>query len=152
RAGHKVTIYERRSFAAEVGASITCAANGTKWLYEWGCDMVIGDPVVQQKLLMRDWKTGEVIANYPMDNYKESWGYETNMFHRQDMHKMLLTAATSTVGEGEPVDVKVDYICERVNTEEGTATFANGETIKADMIIGADGIRSRVRTGLGIIP
>ncbi|ESK95171.1 salicylate [Moniliophthora roreri MCA 2997] len=152
RAGHKVTIYERRSFATEVGASITCAANGTKWLYEWGCDMSVGDPVVQQKLLMRDWKTGEILANYQMENYKETWGYETNMFHRQDLHKMLLTAATSTEGEGEPVEVKVDYVCERVNTGEGTATFANGETIKADMIIGADGIRSRVRTGLGIIP
>lgn len=29
RAGHKVTIYERADFAGEVGASISCAANGT---------------------------------------------------------------------------------------------------------------------------
>lgn len=28
RAGHKVTIYERADFAGEVGASISCAANG----------------------------------------------------------------------------------------------------------------------------
>lgn len=30
RAGHKVTIYERADFAGEVGASISCAANGMK--------------------------------------------------------------------------------------------------------------------------
>lgn len=28
RAGHSVTIYERADFAGEVGASISCAANG----------------------------------------------------------------------------------------------------------------------------
>ncbi|KAK7037213.1 hypothetical protein VNI00_011204 [Paramarasmius palmivorus] len=74
-----------------------------------------------------------------MENYKEVWGYEADMVHRQDLHKMLLTAATSPEGEGELVEVNADYICEHVDTEEGTATFANGETIKADMIIGADG-------------
>ncbi|KAJ8080239.1 hypothetical protein AAF712_003800 [Marasmius tenuissimus] len=152
RQGHKVTIYERRSFTAEVGASITCAANGTKWLHEWGCDMSIGDPVVQQKLVMRDWKTGKAQAIYPMENYKEKWGYESNMFHRQDLHLMLLTAATSTEGEGEPVTVHVDYVCETLDHEEGTATFSNGKTIKADLIIGADGIRSKVRTNIGVIP
>ena len=93
------------------------------------------------------------------------------MFHRQDLHLMLLTAATSTEGEGEPVTVHVDYICETVDCEEGTATFTNGKTIKADLIIGADGIRvrlslkllrrqrnslgplqSKVRTSIGVIP
>ena len=33
--GHKVNIYERYDFAGEVGASISCAMNGTKWLEEW---------------------------------------------------------------------------------------------------------------------
>lgn len=28
RAGHEVTIYERNDYAGEVGASVSCAANG----------------------------------------------------------------------------------------------------------------------------
>ena len=36
RQGHNVSIYERNDYASEVGASISCAANGTQWLEEWG--------------------------------------------------------------------------------------------------------------------
>lgn len=43
RDGHKVTIYERADYAGEVGASISCAANGMKWLAEWGVDIAKGD-------------------------------------------------------------------------------------------------------------
>lgn len=75
KSGHKVTIYERADFAGEVGASISCAANGTRWLEEWGVDIPIGRPVVLQKLISHDWKTGEVTNVYDLADYKEKWGY-----------------------------------------------------------------------------
>ena len=34
-AGHRVSLYERYDFAGEVGASLSCAKNGTMWLSEW---------------------------------------------------------------------------------------------------------------------
>jgi salicylate hydroxylase len=46
RAGHDVIIYERHDFAGEAGASVSCAANGTRWLHEWGVNVQKGDPVV----------------------------------------------------------------------------------------------------------
>ena len=33
--GHWVSLYERYDFAGEVGASLSCAKNGTMWLDEW---------------------------------------------------------------------------------------------------------------------
>lgn len=75
RQGHKVTIYERADFAGEVGASISCAANGTRWLEEWAVDISLGDPVVLEKLISRDWKTGEPVSVYDLSNYKQEWGY-----------------------------------------------------------------------------
>jgi salicylate hydroxylase len=42
RHGHHVTVYERSHFATEIGASISVAANGTKFLDEWGVDCVAG--------------------------------------------------------------------------------------------------------------
>ena len=36
RAGHRVTIYERYDFGGEVGASLSCASNGSRFLEEWG--------------------------------------------------------------------------------------------------------------------
>lgn len=62
RAGHDVTIYERADFVSEVGASVSCAANGTRWLHEWDVDVAKGDPVVLKKLINRDWKTGEPVS------------------------------------------------------------------------------------------
>lgn len=75
RAGHKVTIYERADFAGEVGASISCAANGTRWLHEWEVDVKSGDPVILRKLINRDWTTGEPVSVYDLSDYEQKWGY-----------------------------------------------------------------------------
>jgi salicylate hydroxylase len=109
RAGHQVTIYERADFVGEVGASISCAANGTRWLHEWGVDVAKGDPVILRKLINRDWATGEAVNVYDLGDYEEKWGYVYNMFHRQYMHKMLLDTATDSAGEGTPVAVVLNH-------------------------------------------
>ncbi|TXT11274.1 hypothetical protein VHUM_02025 [Vanrija humicola] len=152
RAGHKVSIYERRDFKVEVGASISCAANGGQWLREWGVDIKRGKPVELMKLVMRDWDTGKILNQYDLDHYEADWGIPYYMFHRVDMHEMLLEAATSPDGPGEPCSVVVDHICSSVDYEKGEVTFENGNVIKADVIIGADGIRSVVRREIGVIP
>lgn len=109
RAGHDVTIYERSDFAGEVGASVSCAANGTRWLHEWGVDVAKGDPVVLKKLINRDWKTGEPVSVYSLDDYEKRWGYVYNMFHRQYMHSMLMDSALGEEGEGSPAKLLVNY-------------------------------------------
>lgn len=45
RAGHRVDIFERRGFDVEVGASISCAANGAVHLEDWGIDVKSMSPV-----------------------------------------------------------------------------------------------------------
>ncbi|KAK0498378.1 salicylate hydroxylase [Armillaria luteobubalina] len=147
-----VDIYERRDFNVEVGASISCAANGTQWLREWDVDIADMKPVILMKLVMRDWDTGRILNQYNLDNYEQEWGNVYNMFHRQDMHATLLKTATSPEGKGTPATVVIDHICQSVDPEKGTVTFTNGRTISADLIIGADGIRSVVRGQIGIVP
>ncbi|KAF7354941.1 Salicylate hydroxylase [Mycena sanguinolenta] len=152
RAGHLVDIYERRDFDVEVGASISCAANGTQWLREWEVDIPDMKPVVLMNLVMREWETGKVLNDYKLDKYEEEWGNVYNMFHRQDMHLTLFKTATATEGKGTPCKVFINHICEKVDAEAGIVTFKNGVTVSADLIIGADGIRSVVRHELGIVP
>lgn len=108
RAGHEVTIYEKSDFAGEVGASVSCAANGTRWLHEWGVDVAKGDPVVLKKLINRDWKTGEPVSVYDLDDYEKRWGYVYNMFHRQYMHAMLKESAMGD-GDGIPARLMVNH-------------------------------------------
>lgn len=85
RAGHRVTVYERADFAREVGASISCAANGTRWLHEWKVDLEKGDGVILQKLISRDWQTGEPVNVYDLSDYEEKWGYVRSSNHSGTM-------------------------------------------------------------------
>ncbi|KAJ5256769.1 hypothetical protein N7478_012873 [Penicillium angulare] len=152
RAGHRVTIYERSDFAGEVGASVSCAANGTRWLHEWGVDVAKGDPVVLKKLINRDWKTGEPVSVYDLSDYEKRWGYVYNMFHRQYMHAMLKDSALLEEGEGIPAKLILNHKCHEIDLQTNTITFENGTTAQHDLIIGADGIGSAVRGILGIRP
>jgi salicylate hydroxylase len=45
RQGHAVTVYERYDFAGEVGASLSAASNGSRFLEEWGVDVKGAKPV-----------------------------------------------------------------------------------------------------------
>ncbi|PNP46142.1 hypothetical protein TGAMA5MH_02177 [Trichoderma gamsii] len=152
RAGHEVTIYEKHDFAGEVGASVSCAANGTRWLHEWGVDVAKGDPVVLKKLINRDWKTGEPVSVYDLDDYEKRWGYVYNMFHRQYMHAMLKDSALGEEGKGTPAKIEVNHQCQHIDLDAGKITFTNGVVARHDLIIGADGIGSVVRGEIGIHP
>ncbi|KAJ5811280.1 hypothetical protein N7474_007581 [Penicillium riverlandense] len=152
RAGHAVTIYEKSDFAGEVGASVSCAANGTRWLHEWGVDVAKGDPVVLKKLINRDWKTGEPVSVYDLDDYEKRWGYVYNMFHRQYMHAMLKDSAMGEEGPGTPATLRVNHRCKDIDLQTGKISFEDGSTAQHDLIVGADGIGSTVRRILGIKP
>jgi len=67
------------------------------------------------------------------------------------MHAMLLDAATSPDGAGPPAKLLTGYTLVSLDAAAGSASFANGERISADFIIGSDGIRSAVRSALGIV-
>lgn len=45
RQGHHVTVYERYDFAGEVGASLSAASNGSRFLEQWGVDVKGAKPV-----------------------------------------------------------------------------------------------------------
>ncbi|PNS21551.1 hypothetical protein CAC42_910 [Sphaceloma murrayae] len=151
RSGHKVTIYERADFAGEVGASVSCAANGSKWLHEWEVDIEKGDPVILTKLINRSWSGGEPVSVFDLSDYKEKWGYEYYMFHRQYLHAVLLTAATGP-GKGHPARLVVNHKCRAIDLDTGAITFENGVSAQHEAIIGSDGIGSAVRKIIGIEP
>ncbi|KAJ5814446.1 uncharacterized protein N7503_001196 [Penicillium pulvis] len=151
RAGHKVSIYERVDFIGQVGASISCAANGTRWLHEWGVDIAKGDGVILQRLISRDWTTGKIMTEYELDDYEERWGYVYYMFQRQCMHSMLKDSALGD-GEGMPAKVFLNHKCKNIDVNTGLIEFENGRSVNHDVIVGADGIGSAVRGVLGIWP
>ena len=66
------------------------------------------------------------------------------------MHRMLMEAAISEEGQGPPCKVVIDHICDLVDTDAGIIHFRNGNSVRADLIIGSDGIRSSVRSAIGV--
>ncbi|KAF2737803.1 FAD/NAD(P)-binding domain-containing protein [Polyplosphaeria fusca] len=152
RAGHQTTIYERAHYAGEVGAAISCAANGLKYLQEWGVDLSIGRPVTLKRLIARDWHTGEIVNEVGFEDYEQKWGAPYLSFQRQDMHSMLLHAATDPEGDGTPATLFTDHKCTDVDLDTGHITFSNNTTANHDIVIGADGVGSTLRTLIGIAP
>lgn len=55
RQGHAVTVYERYDFAGEVGASLSAASNGSRFLEEWGVDVKAAKPVCSNCRMIVPW-------------------------------------------------------------------------------------------------
>ncbi|PLB46344.1 FAD/NAD(P)-binding domain-containing protein [Aspergillus steynii IBT 23096] len=146
RAGHAVTIYERADYAGEVGASISCGANGTRWLEDWNVDISVGRPIVIEKLIRHDLETGEVQDVYDLADYAPYYN-----FYRVDMHAMLMQSATGP-GQGKPAVLKLNHACETVDHRTGVVTFRSVTRARHDLVICADGVGSAVRQSLGIHP
>lgn len=101
-------------------------------------------PVILRSLCMHDYESGEAINDYDLSDYKEKWGYEYYMFHRQDMHKTLLETACGERGDGPPAQLFVNHKAAEIDVEAGKITFENGKTVTVDLIIGADGVRVNI--------
>lgn len=68
------------------------------------------------------------------------------------MHAMLMDSALSESGKGTPAKLICNHKTEGIGTETGLITFGNGKTAKHNLVIGADGIGSAVRSIIGIHP
>jgi len=147
RQGHNVTIYERRDFGGEVGASLSCASNGSKFLEEWGIDTPAAKPVILRSLIMHDWTSGEVINQYGLGDYKARFGTDYNNFHRIDLHVLLKETALA-----RGCVLQVWHKAISLDIENGIVGFENGNTVQADLVVCADGIRSQMREQMGVMP
>lgn len=145
--GHDVTIYERRDFGGEVGASLSCASNGSRFLQEWGIDIAAAKPVVLKSLIMHDWTTGNVQKTYGLGDYRAKFGTDYNNFHRIDLHNLLKKTAIERGCKLECWHKAVE-----IDVEHGKVQFENGKFIVADVVVCADGIRSQMRKKMGVIP
>ncbi|KAM6477341.1 hypothetical protein HDV62DRAFT_208932 [Trichoderma sp. SZMC 28011] len=152
RAGHQVTIYERYDFGGEVGASLSLASNGSRFLHEWEVDIPAAKPVILRNLVMHDWSSGEISGQYPLGDYRERFGTDYNNFHRIDLHKHLKDVATAEAGQGPPAQLKVWHKAIKLDPAEGRITFENDSEVVHDVVVCADGIRSQMREQLGITP
>ena len=145
RRGIGVDVYEQAPELRELGAGVQISSNGTRVLYSLGLDEPINRlGVVVAGKEIRLWSTGQTWKLFDLGAESvERYGFPYVMFHRGDLHGMLLEA----IRRERPDAIHLNSKCVGVTQSgDGVAiAFENGQTAKAPIAIGADGVQSRVR-------
>jgi 2-polyprenyl-6-methoxyphenol hydroxylase-like FAD-dependent oxidoreductase len=136
--GWKVDVYERDSAVREIGAGIFIKANGLRVLESFGLlDRIRRDCVVLQEALTLD-KEGKVLQRRKLPGLNPVWNIQ-----RQFLIRALLDRAIEL-----GVRVHTSSAVEQV-VPEGWIGIG-GQTIRADLVIAADGVNSAARRMLGL--
>ncbi len=142
RAGFDVRLYEQARAFERIGAGIHVSANVIKVLRHLDAEKQLSQIGIHpDKFTSRKWDTGEVLFELALgDVGLEKYGATYITVHRNDLHAAILEKVDSgTIAFGKRLsDVKSDGTLTQLN-------FADGTTAEADLVIGADGVNSKLR-------
>lgn len=145
RAGIDVEVYEQASRITEIGAGLNLSPNALLALRMLDVeDEAIAAGYRDDEQLTRHFASGAVMSRQPRDEMSAAQygaGYLT--IHRADMQAILLRHLPAE-------RVYLAKSCVNVENVAGgaIARFADGTSVQANAIIGADGIHSKVREAL----
>ena len=144
RRGIEAQVYERSPALTEVGAGISLWPNAVKALGSLGLREALRAVTPEiADFALRRWN-GSYLGRTRAQDLERRFGGGVLLLHRAELLDVL---ARSFGDEG----LHLDHACVGIE-EDGdgvTARFANGETARGDLLIGADGLRSMVRGWLG---
>ncbi|KAI0096249.1 FAD binding domain-containing protein [Nemania sp. FL0031] len=143
-AGHNVTVLEAASEIGEIGAGIQVLPNATRILFSWGLkDILEPHATWPQKCNFWGWK-GNFLSEMDYEGYTRASRAPFWDFHRANLHRSLITRATQ-LGAKLMTNARVQNFTVNENESSTTVSLANGQTITADLVVGADGINSKMR-------
>ncbi|KAI3401076.1 hypothetical protein diail_220 [Diaporthe ilicicola] len=141
--GHDVIVYEKLTNFRRLGDSLGLGENALKLLRRWGGDTLyhaltsIGNQ--SEDMQIRRWHDGKILAQQPLMDMAGHIG------HRGDYHEAFLQGVRNA-----GIEIKMGH--EVVSFGEGDEEDArpsilskDGTVARADVIVGADGIKSRAR-------
>ena len=144
RAGVEVSVYEAAGELKEIGAGVALHANAMRVLRFIGVEEAVRKVAGRtENAITRDGITGRIISKTSRARQVELMGIEPATVHRADLLDVLAAALPEGIAS-------LGKRCVSVESGESSATarFADGTSAEADVIIGADGIHSAVRTAL----
>ncbi len=143
--GHRVRVYEQATGLGEVGAGIQMSANAMKVLDRLGLRSAL-EPVAVRPLAFefRRFDTGEMLHRLPLgDKHEQQHGAPYLQLHRADLHRALLETVLRLDAGALTVGARVTTLDE--HSDGVHLGFDAHATVHADLVIGADGIKSMVR-------
>jgi salicylate hydroxylase len=144
RAGLPSVVYEQAGELREVGAGLVLTPNAVRLLRRLG---VLGELAGRAVPIdvgweFRRWEDGRVLSAEDLAGSCERlYGERTYTAHRADLHNAIAAAVP-------PGTIRLGAACTGVSIRRGggaVLTFADGAVAEADVVIGADGVHSRVR-------
>ena len=150
RAGLRATVYEQATRIGEVGAGLVVAPNAVRLLRRLGAIERFEKVAVPLETgwEFRRWQDGRVLFSQRMGAECErlygEWCYTA---HRAD----LLDVLRSAVPDPGP-RLGARFVAVRRRPDDLELAFADGSTVAADVVIGADGTHSVVRGTLATGP
>jgi salicylate hydroxylase len=148
RAGVRVTAVEQAPQLGEVGAGIQLSPNATRVLFALGLERALAEIAFRPRAVeARTWRRGVALSRVELgDAVVGRFGAPYFHVHRADLIDVLARAVAS-----EPlVALRLGAPCASCESGErgATVTLAGGVRLEADLVVGADGIRSAVRESL----
>jgi salicylate hydroxylase len=143
--GHRVRVYEQTPRLARVGADVNLTPNAVRALDALGLGRALrATAATPTYRISRSWDTGAETSRLELAQSAENaYGAPQLTIHRAD----LLAALEQALPPGSlQLGRRLTGIAE--SATDVALTFADGDTTAAEVVIGADGIHSRVRTAL----
>jgi len=147
RGGHRVTVYEQAPQWMRVGADVNLTPNVVRALDGFQCaisERIRRDGAQPTFRISRDWDTSLETSRLGMGNVAQAqYGAPQVTIHRADL---LAALAAEVPAECIRFGKRIASL-EQSDTGV-TLAFAGGERAQHDVVVGADGIHSRVRAAL----
>ena len=146
--GLDVELYEQAEELGEVGAGIQLGPNGSRILIALGLGEamreVVAEPAAKE---VRLWSTGETwkLFNLGKDSL-ERFGAPYWMVHRGDFHRVLWEAVERAKPGAVHLGCRAVACADR--GEGAVLELDGGRRIEGDVVVGADGVHSRLRAHL----
>ena len=140
----EVLVYEQSPQLSEVGAGLQLSPNAMHVLQTLGiADEIKTKAFRPNSAVMRHYKTGKTYFTVPLgDNATQKYGAHYLHIHRADLHSILHNACKNmnvSIHLGQTIE---SY---QQTPQNLTVQFDNNECLFADVLIGADGIKSNIQ-------